>query len=217
MPPNASALVLGIHVGNTSCCVAVYRGGSGVEIAANEQGSRTTPTCIAFTEVETLKDCVWVYDVYDSVRVGGKELFAGYECSTQRTHRPGGRFGEAGNGASRCVFKARLDGVRDVVVKSVRGAGGRLRRSFRELDDANQAQLRARRRQRPPLRPRGDEPPPGTVGVDHDASGFKWVLGECGERPAAPRPPSTRHQRAATHPSRGVARCGPGAHASCEL
>ena len=30
------------------------------------------------------------------------------------------------------------------------GAGGRLRRSFRELDDANQAQLRARRRQRPP-------------------------------------------------------------------
>ena len=51
MPP--STLVLGIHIGSTACSVAVYRQGN-AEVCANEQGSRMTPACIAFTEVETL-------------------------------------------------------------------------------------------------------------------------------------------------------------------
>lgn len=49
----ASSLVMGLDLGNTSCSVAVYRQGA-VDVIANEQGSRTTPSCIAFTEVETL-------------------------------------------------------------------------------------------------------------------------------------------------------------------
>ena len=49
----ASTLVMGLDLGNSSCSVAVYRQGA-VDVIANEQGSRTTPSCIAFTEVETL-------------------------------------------------------------------------------------------------------------------------------------------------------------------
>jgi len=49
----ASTLVLGLDLGNTTCSVAVYRAGV-VEVVANPEGSRVTPACIAFTEVETL-------------------------------------------------------------------------------------------------------------------------------------------------------------------
>lgn len=48
-----SSLKLGIDLGCTTCSVSVFRSG-GVDSVANEQGSRTTPAVIAFTEVETL-------------------------------------------------------------------------------------------------------------------------------------------------------------------
>ena len=49
----ASTLCMGIHIGDTMCSVCVYKNGT-LDVIANEQGSRTTPACIAFTEVETL-------------------------------------------------------------------------------------------------------------------------------------------------------------------
>ena len=45
--------MLGIDLGNTNCCVAAART-AGVEVIANEQGSRLTPAVVAFTEAEQL-------------------------------------------------------------------------------------------------------------------------------------------------------------------
>ena len=45
--------VLGLDVGNSTCSVAVCRQGS-LELVPNEDGNRCTPTCIAFTDAETL-------------------------------------------------------------------------------------------------------------------------------------------------------------------
>lgn len=79
MNRTSTDLAIGIDLGTTLSCVAVFRHGK-IEVIENDLGSRTTRSCVAFTKAERLfGDTAFTQTAIETANIiFGKKLEIGY-------------------------------------------------------------------------------------------------------------------------------------------